>query len=99
MRILFAAALLCSAACALSQEDYGKLAEQARVCQPQDTCVLGPNPCLCGVPVNSRDLAKLQDAAKGLHCTSLADCIPPADRFACINGRCEGLWPDGGLWP
>jgi len=82
---------LSASACALSQQDWGKLVESSRTCAAGDTCVLFSDPCLCATPVNQSQVATLDANQSKVVCQSMADCaLPP------VNGRCLGDRPDGG---
>lgn len=95
-RAFLLVAVLFASACQLSQQDWSKLVDSARACQPGDTCVNFNDPCLCPTPVNQREVDTLSAQKGRVVCQSVADCTLPAVNLRCEANRCTGDRPDGG---
>lgn|GEM_PF-1711401 len=85
-------AALAVAACADPQQRLAEVIDDARACEPGDTCVVtGGTDCTCPQPVNADAVDAVEaaaEAANGSCCDVFGQCVA-VDCAAFANVRCE----------
>lgn len=72
-----------------SPEELSALVEEARRCEPGDTCVLaGGSRCSCGVPVNASRAEEVDDFARQVDCGNVVVDCPIVENVRCEANRC-----------
>lgn len=79
--------------CPVSQDEFGRIAEEARACEGGDTCVVaGSSDCGCPQAVNADRAEEFQAAADALVCCTPFSCVQPVCNLVenprCENGEC-----------
>jgi len=73
----------------MNADELRQIIAEAAVCQTGDTCTLaGGSNCTCPAPINTKQLARVQEAAAGVHCGGLMVECQGLTNPRCEDGKC-----------